>query len=130
MNRRERRAQWQAAHRAASLAPAADRARAPGIAPRAHAASAHSAINLRIGELVLRGFEKRHASRIAAAFEHGLVERLRTGAVPDALRRRMASSLLRLAPVALRRSHDPVAIGEQLAASVFAFERESRGGSR
>lgn len=127
MNRRERRTQWQAAHRLAASQPSASPGRPPLVS-----APAVSAVRMQIGELVLRGFEKRHASRIAAAFERSLDERLRSGALPDALRHRMTSSSLRLAPLTLRRLSDPVAIGEQLAASVFAFERESRrrGGSR
>jgi len=127
MNRRQHRAQWQASHRLAAPQISA----LPGRSP-SHAAPAVSAIRVQIGELVLRGFEKRHASRIAAAFERSLDERLRDGVLPDALRHRMASSSLRLAPLRLGRSADPVAIGEQLAASVFNFERETRrrGGLR
>jgi len=87
---------------------------------------------MQIGQLVLRGFEKRHASRIAAAFQRSLDERLRAGALPDALRHRRTSSSLCLAPLNLRRAADPVAVGEQLAASIVAFEREARrrGGLR
>jgi hypothetical protein len=127
MNRRERRAQWQASHRQTASRLSVSLSRSP-----LAAAPAISAVRMQIGELVLRGFEKRHASRIAAAFERSLDERLRAGALPDALRHRMTSSSLRLAPLTLRRASDPVAIGEQLAASVFAFERESRrrGGPR
>jgi hypothetical protein len=127
MNRRERRAQWQASHRHA----ASQASTLPG-RPPSKSAPAVSAFRMQIGELVLRGFEKRHASRIAAAFERSLEEHLRAGVPPDALRHRMASSSLRLAPLALRRSADPVAVGEQLAASVFAFERDTRrrGGLR
>lgn len=127
MNRRERRAQWQASHRQTASQLSVSLSRSP-----LAAAPAVSAVRMQIGELVLRGFEKRHASRIAAAFERSLDERLRAGALPDALRHRMTSSSLRLAPLTLRRAADPVAIGEQLAASVFAFERESRrrGGPR
>lgn len=122
MNRRERRTQWQAAHRLSSAAAPSSGARA---AP-------YSAINLQIGELVLRGFEKRHTSRIATVFERSLHERLCSGELPAFLRQSTRSSSLRLAPPTLRRAHDPVAIGEQLAASVFSFERETRrrGGSR
>ena len=127
MNRRERRAQWQATHRHAAPQVSAFPARSP-----LSSAPAVSAIRMQIGELVLRGFEKRHASRIAAAFERSLDEHLRAGTLPDGLRHRMTSSSLRLAPLTLRRFADPVAIGEQLAASVFALERETRrrGGSR
>jgi hypothetical protein len=127
MNRRERRTQWQASHRHAAPQSSMLPGRSASVS-----APAVSAVRMQIGELVLRGFEKRHASRIAAAFERSLDERLRGGALPDALGHRMASSSLRLAPLTLRRTSDPVAIGEQLAASVFAFERESRrrGGPR
>lgn len=127
MTRRERRTQWQASHRAVAHGIPAPSGRAAS-----PAAPAFSAIRLQIGELVLRGFEKRHASRIAVAFERSLDERLRSGSLPQALRHRMASASLRLAPLNLRRTADPAAIGEQLAASVVAFERESRrrGGSR
>jgi hypothetical protein len=127
MNRRERRARWQASHRQAGSQLSVSLSRSP-----LAAAPAVSAVRMQIGELVLRGFEKRHASRIAAAFEHSLDERLRAGALPDALRHRMTSASLRLAPFTLRRASDPVAIGEQLAGSVFALERESRrrGGPR
>jgi hypothetical protein len=135
VNRRERRAQWQAARRAVSNSPAIPAvtlAPVAGIAPRAHGAPAFSAVNLQIGELVLRGFEKRHSSRIAAAFERSLMERLRSGTLPDAMRHRASSSSLRLVPFILRSPNDPVGIGEQLAASVFEFERNGRhrGGLR
>jgi len=127
MNRRERRAQWQASHRAGAPHSSAFPGRAS-----AFSAPLLSNVRMQIGELVLRGFEKRHASRIAASFEHSLEQRLRADGLPDKLSHRLASSSLRLAPLTLRRSSDPVTIGEQLAASVVAFETTSRrrGASR
>ena len=127
MNRRERRAAWHASHSVASPAISAIRGRPP-----ASHAPPFSSIRMRIGELVLRGFEKRHASRIADTFKGALDKHLRDGASPGILRSPMRSSSLRLAPIALRRSSTPAAIGEQLAASVLAFEREARrrGGLR
>lgn len=135
MNRRERRAHWRASQRAAlNLAPPV--ARLPlsdaSARPRNTRSARHSAINLQIGELVLRGIERRHSSRITASFERRLAELLGTGALPDPLRRSASSPSIRLAPLRLLRLTDPVAIGEQLAASVFAFKRDvrRRGGSR
>ena len=127
MNRRERRSLWQTSHRAATRGISVPLDRASSAPPLAY-----SAARMEIRELVLRGFEKRHASRIATAFERSLDERLRGGPLPAALRHRMASSSLRLAPLSLRHTSDPIAIGEQLAASVFAFETETRrrGGPR
>jgi hypothetical protein len=128
MNRRERRTQWQASQRLSagrSVAPAGSgQAREP--------AAPYSAIRMQVGELVLRGFEKRHASRIAAAFERRLGELLRLGELPAHLRQSMRGSSLRLAPLTLRRAADPVSIGEDLARSVFALERNARrrGGVR
>jgi hypothetical protein len=134
MNRRERRAQWQTSHRVAaeSAARPASRSAVGSVRPVPGVSAPRSVVRLEIGEFVLRGFEKRHSSRIAAAFERSLDERLRGGSLPASLRHSMRSASLRLAPLTLRRSSDPVAIGEQLAASVFAFERDTRrrGGSR
>jgi hypothetical protein len=93
--------------------------------PDSHA-PAFSAIRLQIRDLVLRGFEKRDASRIAAAFERSLEDRLHDGAASAILRLPMQSPSLRLAPVFLRRSSSPAAIGEQLAGSLLAFESDAR----
>ena len=127
MNRRERRTQWQASHRAAALHSSALPQRPP-----ASPTSLPSNVRMQIGALVLRGFEKRHASRIAASFERSLEQRLSADGLPQAMGHRLANSSLRLAPLTLRRSSDPVAIGEQLAASVVGFEITSRrrGASR
>ena len=127
MNRRERRSLWQKSHRTAIRGICAP----PG-SPSSAPPLTYSAARMEIGEMVLRGFEKRHASRIATAFERSLDERLRNGPLPAAFGHRMASSSLRLTPLSLRHTSDPIAIGEQIAASVFAFERETRrrGGSR
>lgn len=125
MNRRTRRAQWQASHRLA-VGSAAVSGR-----PLPAASAPGAAIRLQIGELVLRGFERRRASGIAAAFERSLDQRLRGGALPASLRNPVRSTTLRLKPLTLRRASDPAAIGEQLAASVLALERDTRrGGSR
>lgn len=126
MNRRERRAQWQASQRRASSSestPAAPSAVPATIVPQARPVPAFAAVNLQIDMLVLRGFERHQSSRIAAAFERSLSARMRTGVLPESLRHHLFASTLRLAPLTLRRATDPVAIGEQLAASVYAFER-------
>jgi len=128
MNRRQRRAQWQASQR-----PAAGRSAAtPGSGPTIKRSVSYSAIRLRVGELVLRGFEKRLASRIAASFERSLTERLHYGELPADLRQSIRSASLRLAPLRLRRAADPVSIGEELARAVFDLEPNSRlrGGAR
>jgi len=119
MNRRQRRTQWQAAQRSSVDA-------ALSCAP------AFSAIRLRFGELVLRGFEKRAGSRIAAAFERSLSERLRSATLPAPFRQPMRSEQMRLAPMKVRHSTDAVAIGEDLARSVLALETGARrrGGLR
>ena len=119
MNRRQRRTQWQASQRlSAEPSPAA----APG----------YSAIDMRVGELVLRGFDRHFASRVAVAFEQSLSERLRSAALPAPLRQSMRSPQMCLAPVKLRRSRDAAAIGEELARSVLALDtgRGRRGGPR
>ncbi|HXS13092.1 MAG TPA: hypothetical protein VN734_10345 [Acidobacteriaceae bacterium] len=120
MNRRERRVQWQASNRITSGAAVSSIACTPALAC--------PVISMRIGELILRGFEKRHASRIAAAFERSLDNHLRTGVPPAPLAHGMQSPSLRLAPLTLTRPSDPVAIGEQLAGSVFAFKLDGRRG--
>jgi hypothetical protein len=124
MNRRERRTQWQAAQRLSAGRSGVTDGRGP--------AAPYSAIRMQVGELVLRGFEKRLASRIAASFERRLRELLQGGELPAHLRQSMRSSSLRLAPLTLRRAADPVSIGEDLARSVFALDRNSRrrGGVR
>jgi hypothetical protein len=83
---------------------------------------------MQIGELVLRGFEKRHAPRIATAFERSLDGHLRSGVLPARLAQRMERPWLRLAPLRLTRPNDPIAIGEQLAGSVFALKPDGRWG--
>ena len=134
MNRRERRAHWQASQRLASRS-VLDRSGAEAACratPPEPSTSACPKIDLAIDKLVVRGFQKRHASRIAAAFERSLIERLRAGALPDALRLRGSSTSICLAPLTLRRPNDPAGIGEELAASVVAFKRNPRrpGGLR
>ncbi len=119
MNRRQRRTQWQAAQRFSTE-------------PYAVAAPDRSSIRMHVGELVLRGFDRRFASRIATAFEQSLSGRLRSAALPAPLRQSMRSPQMRLAPLKLRRSRDAAAIGEELARSVLALESGTRrrGGSR
>lgn len=120
MNRRERRAHWQTSHRLTQQAPVSSIAHAP--------ARTYPVIRMQIGELVLRGFEKRHASRIATAFERSLDDDLRSGVLPVSLAQRMQRSSLRLAPLTLARPNDPVAIGEQLAGLVFSLKSDGRRG--
>lgn len=123
MNRRERRMQWQVSHGRGANASLA------GI--HHDQTAVHPDIRMQIGDLVLRGFEKRHASRIATAFERGLDDRLRTGVLPAHLSHRLRTPSLRLMPFTLTRPNDPVAIGEQLAGTVLAFKPNGwRGGPR
>lgn len=119
MNRRQRRTQWQASHR-------------PSAEPSLAAVPGFSAIHIQVGELVLRGFDRRLASRVAAAFERSLSERLRAATLPTPLSKPMRTGQMRLAPLKLRRSTDAAAIGDDLARSVLALETGTRrrGGSR
>jgi len=127
MNRRERRAQWQASHRQTASRLSVSLSRSPLAAAPARRRSSR---------LRSKAAAMREAWRFSKPRRTSSPICMRTaetaGALPDALRHRMTSSSLRLAPLTLRRASDPVAIGEQLAASVFAFERESRrrGGPR
>lgn len=119
MNRRQRRTQWQASQRLAadsSLAGAQGAAAAPGF----------SAIRMQVGELVLRGFDRRFASRVAAAFEESLSDRLRSATLPARLQRPMRTGHLRLAPLKPRRSSDAATMGDDLARAVLALETSTR----
>lgn len=119
MNRRQRRTQWQTSRRHSAEPPAA-------------AAPGYSSIHMQVGELVLRGFDRRLASRVAAAFERSLSERLRAATLPAPLSKAMRTGQMRLAPLKLRRPTDAAAIGDDLARSVLALETTTRrrGGSR
>lgn len=134
MNRRERRAHWQASQRLASrsvLGRSGAETACPATPPEP-SAPACPKIDLTIDKLVVRGFQKRHAYRIAAAFERSLIERLRAEDLPDALRLRGSSTSICLAPLTLHRPNDPADIGEELAASIVAFKCNTRypGGLR
>lgn len=125
MNRAQRRAAWRSKHRDADR----KRDKAAGSAQRL---SPPASMKMMVGELVLRGFEKRHSSRIAAAFERRMEELLRSGSVPDHWQKPLRSAWLRLASLRVHHPSDTTAIGERLAQAVFFLRREERrtGGAR
>lgn len=82
------------------------------------------AVQVRIGELALKGFEKGSERRIAASFErelHSLVTRKMPAGWDKASSIETLSARMRV-----RSGRDPVAIGEQLAAVVLAASERKR----
>lgn len=109
--RAQRRAAWQSQFRRPSAA-AQPAVRSGG------------AIQVRIGELALRGFARGSERRIAAAFEREL-DSLLTRQLPQGWGTPSSAEAL-TARMRVRSVRDPVAIGEQLAAAVLSAHREER----
>jgi hypothetical protein len=82
---------------------------------------------MRVGEIVLRGFEKRYASRIASAFERHLTVLLRSGSLPSHWTRSSKTATLQTAPLRINRQSDITGIAENLARVVFELRSQERG---
>jgi hypothetical protein len=79
-------------------------------------------VQLRVNELVLRGFPKSSAHRIAAEFERELTSLLQARTLPPAWRESVAIDGVRTAPLRLRSLTDARGAGEQLARAIFALQ--------
>jgi hypothetical protein len=133
MNRAQRRAEWRAKHRETMAEAASSRAvvRRARSLPEAPHAGRSASVKMSVGEIVLRGFEKRHASRIVTAFERQLGELLRSAPLPSHWRQPSIASSVRTAPIRMQRPTDAIAIGENLACAVFELRsREGKTGGR
>lgn len=83
-----------------------------------------SSTNVRVNELVFRGFESPSAWRIASAFEQELTLLLQTQSLPEQWRGNVAHA--HAAPMRLTSLTDTWRIGAQLARAVFALEADDR----
>ena len=142
MNRGQRRAQWRArraggdgarslvatsdpnSHPAGATQPGA----LPNLAPPSFggASSAPMAINLRVGELALRGFEASHGRRIADALQHSLTAMLSSQGIPDAWSRSSRAGRTNGGKLQLTTGAAPRAIGEELARRVLTVRTDER----
>ena len=124
MNRGHRRAEWRAlrtgplrgnmhrvevshATRSGPSMPSRERAKTP------------AAINLRVGELLLHGFERGRARGIADALQHSLTELLTARAIPDSWSSGARVGKLDGGRLRLTVGASPRAIGEELARRVL-----------
>jgi hypothetical protein len=103
MNRGQRRAQWRA--RRAAPVPASP---------------APVAINLRVGELSLQGFDGNYARRIADSLQHSLLGMLTSQGLPEAWSRSSRAARANGGVLRLTSGASPRAIGEELARRVLA----------
>jgi hypothetical protein len=85
-----------------------------------------SSVHLRINELVLQGFPKSSARRIASDFEHELTALLEARSLPAAWRTGILIDGARAAPLRLRSLSDARGLGEQLARAIFAMQTGGR----
>jgi hypothetical protein len=81
-------------------------------------------VQVRIGELALKGFAKGSERRIAASFERELHSQL-TRQLPAGWDKPSSTAAL-TARMRVRSGRDPVAIGEQLAAAVLSASQGKR----
>ena len=116
MNRGWQRAQWRSRLQQQSLA-LSGRVRPSSANPRT--------IQLRIQELVLRGFPKSSARRIAAEFERELTSLLLAGPLPAAWRAASTLETARAAPLHLRSLTDARGVGEQLARAIVDLRADA-----
>lgn len=128
MNRGQRRAEWRIQNRR-SIAEAprsggGAEVRSPSLGRFSGGAAS---VKMRVGEIVLRGFEKRYASRIASAFERHLTVLLRSGSLPSHWTRSSKTATLQTAPLRINRQSDITGIGENLARVVFELRSQERG---
>lgn len=109
--RAQRRAAWQSQFRRQATAAA------PAVRSR-------GAVQVRIGELALNGFARGSERRIAASFEREL-RSLLTRQLPTGWEKQSSVDALS-ARMQVRSGRDPVAIGEQLAATVLSASQGKR----
>jgi hypothetical protein len=113
MNRGRQRAQWRTRLQQQSLA-LSGRGRPQAPNPRT--------VQIRIHELVLRGFPKSSAGRIAAEFERELTALLQAQPLPAAWRAATSLEQARAAPLRLRSLTDARGVGEQLARAILDLQ--------
>lgn len=77
------------------------------------------AIELQIEELVLDGFDSRHAARIAAALEEELARLLGEGGLPQSWNAPYAVPRLETGPLQISPRHSPEMIGRQAAQAIY-----------
>jgi hypothetical protein len=84
------------------------------------------AINLRVGELALRGFEGSHGRRIADALQHSLTAMLSSRGIPDAWSKSSRAGRANGGTLRLTTAASPRAIGEELARRVLTIRTDER----
>jgi hypothetical protein len=131
MNRAQRRAEWRA-RRAGSargnphLSVDSHGVRAiPPLSSR-DGARTPSAVNLHVGELLLHGFERGHARRIADALQRSLTAMLSSRGIPDSWSRSSRIGRADGGTLQLTREASPRAIGEGIARHVLEHRTERR----
>lgn len=112
MNRGQRRAQWRAR-------------KVPAPSTR-EASGAPLAINLRVGEFALQGFEAGHGRRIADALQHSLTAMLSSRGIPDAWCRSSRAGRTNGGKLQLTTGASARAIGEELARRVLTVRTDER----
>jgi len=126
VNRAQKRSQWRESFRGQARAsertrpgqsvPTAD-ARAPLTNPPSQS---HSTIHLRVEELVLRGFDKRDAPRIATAIEAELTQLIAARGVPSNWQRNLSAGQIHADPARIPSRSNPRWTGEQIARAIYS----------
>jgi hypothetical protein len=128
MNRGQRRAAWLSSHRLALQSATAVSAAVPSDVQ----GNQTPAFSLHVGELLLRGFDKRTASRISTRFEQQLHHLLTAKEIPGHWSRTTSLETVHAKPIHVARHSDAMVLGTKLAQAILAHPASShlRGGGQ